>query len=128
MSENPGVVHGSDNKFSAFLVLTISSIFQLFGEEFLAILPFLALLQYFYLNRKKSRKKSIVLALILSSIFFGLLHLPTYNWNILQCIFVIGFARLFLTIPYIMTRNLFVSFAVHFLYDMIPFLLAFLYQ
>jgi membrane protease YdiL (CAAX protease family) len=48
---------------------------------------------------------------------FGALHLPTYGWNWIQCLVIIGGARLVLTLPYIMTRNIWVSTGAHIIND-----------
>lgn len=48
---------------------------------------------------------------------FGLVHLPTYNWNLMQCLVVIGSARLVLTWAYVWTKNIWVSTGAHILND-----------
>jgi uncharacterized protein len=50
---------------------------QLFGEELLTILPFLAIMTLCAKTLGLSRKASIFWAWSLSAIVFGLLHLPT---------------------------------------------------
>lgn len=57
---------------------------------------------------------------------FGLIHFPTYNWNVLQCIMVIGSARLVLTLPWIMTKNIWVSTGAHIVNDWLLFLMSLL--
>ena len=37
-----------------------------------------------------SRNKAVLAAWLLSALIFGLLHLPTYDWNWVQCVVVIG--------------------------------------
>ncbi|MGD9812090.1 MAG: CPBP family glutamic-type intramembrane protease, partial [Sphingobium sp.] len=54
------------------------------------------------------------------------IHLPTYNWNILQCLILIGGARLVLTLAYIKTKNLWVCTGAHILNDWATFGLAIL--
>lgn len=44
-------------------------------------------------------------------------HLPTYNWNFVQCFLVIGSARLVLTLAFIKTKNIWVSMGAHVLTD-----------
>ncbi len=104
-----------------FLVRTIP---QLFGEEVLTILPFLAMMYLFYSRFKMSRKQSIVLAWIGACIIFGAVHLPTYDWNFVQCFVIIGIARLILLIPYIKTKNIWVSTGTHIINDWIIFLVT----
>jgi membrane protease YdiL (CAAX protease family) len=90
---------------------------QLLGEEVISILPFLALLTLFTRRFGVSRRAGIVGAWLLSALLFGLAHLPTYGWNLVQCILIIGGARLVLTLPWIMTKNLWVSTGAHVLND-----------
>lgn len=124
LEENPSAItQDTDNTIGLFFKMRGRDLFQLFGEEFLAILPFLALMQLFY--RKCSRKFSLFLALLFSSIFFGLLHLPTYNWNLVQAMLLISTVRIFISLPYIITRNIWVSFLVHYIYDTIIFAIVF---
>lgn len=94
---------------------------QLLGEEVITILPFLALLQWLTQSLRWGRKRAVVVAWVCTSVMFGLLHLPTYDWNWLQCIVVIGGARMVLTLPWIMTKNLWVSTGAHITNDWILF-------
>jgi len=55
---------------------------QLLGEELITILPFLALLWYLHARVGLSRNAAVLAAWLLSAIAFGLLHLPTYDWNV----------------------------------------------
>ena len=100
----------------AFFLKTIP---QLFGEEVMTILPFLALMTLFHARAGLSRRWSIFGAWIVSAVLFGALHLPTYGWNLAQCLLIIGSARLILTLPYIMTKNIWVSTGAHILNDWI---------
>jgi membrane protease YdiL (CAAX protease family) len=102
----------------AFFAKTIP---QLLGEEVITVLPFLALLQWLTQSLQWGRKAAVVVAWVLTSVMFGLLHLPTYDWNWLQCIVVIGGARMVLTLPWIMTKNLWVSAGAHITNDWILF-------
>jgi membrane protease YdiL (CAAX protease family) len=89
---------------------------QLFGEEVLTILPFLAVVTLLR-HAGASRRWSIFGAWIASAVLFGLVHLPTYGWNLAQCLLIIGGARLVLTLPYIMTKNIWVSTGAHIIND-----------
>ena len=105
----------------AFFAKTIP---QLFGEEVVTLLPFLALL-YGLTNRfGVGRKGAIVGAWLISSLLFGLIHLPTYDWNLIQCIVVIGTARLVLSLAWILTKNIWVSTGAHILNDWLLFTLS----
>ncbi|MFD4469981.1 CPBP family intramembrane glutamic endopeptidase [Rhodococcus sp. NPDC058505] len=90
---------------------------QLLGEEIFTMLPFLALLYFLYAKVKVSRKTAIVLAWLISAVWFGAAHLPTYDWNFAQALIVIGGARLVLTLAYIRTKNLWVSTGAHIIND-----------
>ncbi len=94
---------------------------QLLGEEVITILPFLALLHGFTRGLGWGRKAAVLAAWVCTSLLFGLLHLPTYDWNWVQCIVVIGGARMVLTLPWIMTKNLWVSTGAHIANDWMLF-------
>lgn len=109
-----GLAEQSTSERELFFLRTIP---QLFGEEVLTILPFLAVMTFGYNRLNLTRNRAILLAWLVSSLMFGLVHLPTYNWNLLQCIVVIGSARLILTLAYLKTRNILVSTGAHILND-----------
>ena len=90
---------------------------QLLGEELLTILPFLAILAVCHDRLGFGRNASAVIAWLLSAAAFGLVHLPTYNWNFVQCLVVIGSARLVLTLAYVWTKNIWVSAGAHIIND-----------
>ncbi len=99
---------------------------QLFGEEVITLLPFLALLQWFSKGFGMGRKGAIIGAWLTTSVIFGLIHLPTYDWNWVQCIVVIGSARMVLTLPWIMTKNIWVSTGAHIVNDWLLFAMTLL--
>jgi len=90
---------------------------QLFGEEIFTILPLLAILWLAVNKLHLPRWAGITIAWIGSAVIFALLHLPTYNWNLLQCLVVIGTARLILSLAYLLTKNIWVSTGAHVLND-----------
>ena len=94
---------------------------QLLGEEVMTLLPFLALMHLFAIRFGSGRKAAIIGAWVLSSLVFGLLHLPTYDWNWTQCIVIIGSARMVLTLPWILTKNIWVSTGAHIINDWLLF-------
>jgi hypothetical protein len=94
---------------------------QLFGEELVTLLPFLAVLALLSNRFGVSRKGAIVGAWLVSSLIFGLIHLPTYDWNLIQCIVVIGTARMVLTLAWILTKNVWVSTGAHIINDWLLF-------
>ena len=94
---------------------------QLLGEELVTMLPFLALLTLLTTRLRVGRRAAIVGAWLISSLLFGLIHLPTYDWNLIQCIAVIGTARMVLTAAYILTKNIWVSTGAHIINDWVLF-------
>lgn len=99
---------------------------QLFGEEVVTLLPFLAVLHFFTARLGAGRKQAVVAAWLISSLAFALIHLPTYNWHWIQCIVVIGSARMVLTLPWILTKNIWVSTGAHIVNDWMLFTLGLL--
>jgi len=90
---------------------------QLVGEEVFTVLPLLAVLTLGTTVLRLSRRSSLVLAVVVSTLLFAALHLPTYDWNVLQCVLLIGTARVILLIPYLVTKNLTASVTAHVLND-----------
>jgi uncharacterized protein len=90
---------------------------QLLGEELLTILPFLALLWWLHARMHVRRRTAVIVAWLLSALPFALVHLPTYDWDLLQCLAIIGTARLVLSLGYLFSRNLWVSTGAHVLND-----------
>lgn len=98
---------------------------QLIGEELFGILPFLAVLWLCITHLGMSRRVGVVIALVVSALIFGAAHLPTYDWHYGQALIGIGSARIFLTLAFIATRNLWVSSGAHILNDWTGFLFTF---
>lgn len=109
-----------------FFIGRIEHIFQLLGEEFISILPFLATIQLFS-QFKWKRSNSIFWALIISSLLFTLFHLSTYAYNFGFVIVSLFFTRVLFTSVYIKTKNIWMSFIVHYIFDLIPFTLSFFF-
>ncbi len=105
---------------TAFRVLFfLQTIPQLLGEEILTILPFLALMTLLHGRLGMKRGWAIACAWIASSLIFGAVHLPTYQWNLVQCLVVIGSARIVLTLAYLRSKNIVVSALAHIINDWI---------
>jgi membrane protease YdiL (CAAX protease family) len=68
-----------------------------------------------YEKLRLGRKGAFVGAWLVSSVIFDLIHLPTNYWNLIRCIAVIGSARMVLTLPWIMTKNIWVTTGAHIL-------------
>lgn len=90
---------------------------QLLGEELITLLPFLALLAVCHRLAGLGRNASVIVAWLVSAVAFGLIHLPTYDWNLVQCVVVIGSARLVLTWAYVWSKNIWVSTGAHIIND-----------
>ncbi|EAQ03491.1 possible CAAX amino terminal protease family protein [Pseudooceanicola batsensis HTCC2597] len=88
---------------------------QLLGEEIFTILPFLAFLAF--LDRMMPRKAAIALAALGAAVIFALIHLPTYQWNLPQALIGLVPIRIILLMPYLITRNIWVSTGTHILND-----------
>jgi membrane protease YdiL (CAAX protease family) len=97
---------------------------QLFGEEVVTILPFLAVMYLLTEKARLSRRQALLGAWLVSSAWFSALHLPTYGWNFVQCFVVIGSARLVLSLAYIKTKNIWVSTGAHIINDWTFFAIA----
>ncbi|GKY90252.1 CPBP family glutamic-type intramembrane protease [Sinisalibacter aestuarii] len=99
---------------------------QLIGEEVTSILPFLALLWWFTARGGMGRKSAIMLAVLIVAVIFAIEHGATYDWKIVQLLLGVAIARIVLILPYIITRNLWVSAGAHILNDWIFFGLSML--
>lgn len=113
-----GLAGASIGELAAFYIGTG---IQLLGEELLVIIPFLATLSTLHLKFGVSRKKAILWAWFVSAMWFGAIHFPTYQWNVVQALVVIGGARIALTLAFIRTKNIWVSAGAHILNDWVLF-------
>lgn len=104
-------------RLAFFLLLNIP---QLFGEELLAILPFLALLSL--LGRHLPRRAALCVAWPLSCVIFAAAHLPLNGWDWTHCLTVITPMRLSLTLAYVLGRNIWVSTGAHALHNLMVLL------
>jgi hypothetical protein len=106
------------------VVFFVNSLPQLLGEELITIVPFLALLHYLTRKVGLSTRAAVISAWLVTAVWFAAIHLPTYNWNIAQCLILIGGARLVLTLAYLKTKNLWVCTGAHIINDWATFILA----
>lgn len=121
---NAGVTGLADSSEADRVLFYINSIPQLIGEELISIVPFLAILYYLTQKLGLSTRRAVIVAWLVTAVWFAAIHLPTYNWNILQCLIFIGGARLVLTLAYIKTKNLWVSAGAHIINDWTTFTLS----
>lgn len=99
--------------------------FQLIGEEVVTILPLLAVLWFCVAKLNLPKTPALIIAVVVSTAWFASMHLPTYDWNYVQCFAIIGSARLVLTAAYLVTRNLWVSAGAHIINDWSIFIFTF---
>lgn len=114
---NAGTATLEDKPLSAQILFYLSTAPQLLGEEIFTILPFLAMMWFLFSRMNLPRRTSIVIAWLVSAFLFGSIHLPTYDWNLVQCYVIIGSARLILLLAYIKTKNTWVSAGAHVIND-----------
>lgn len=119
-TRNPGIVQLAHQSGFEKAMFFVRSVPQLFGEELFSILPFLAFL-WLFTSRGMSRKSAIVLSSLLVGVLFAAAHLPTYGYNVVQALGGVGVVRLVLLLPYIMTKNIWVSTGTHILNDWFTF-------
>ena len=123
---NPAIAGLAERSTADRVLFFLKTLPQLFGEEVMTILPFLALMFFFSSKVGCSRRKSILGAWLVSALIFGLAHLHTYDWNFVQCILIIGTARLVLSLAYMKTKNIWVSTGAHVINDWLIFGLSIL--
>jgi membrane protease YdiL (CAAX protease family) len=104
-------------------VFMVRTAIQLVGEELMTILPLLAVLWLCVSKFGLPRWLGLTIAVIVSTAWFAAVHLPTYNWNFIQCFGGIGAARLVLTAAFLVTRKLWVSAGAHIVNDWTEFFL-----
>ena len=125
MTSNPNLAGIGDESTADLLVFLGRAGIQLVGEEVVTILPLLAVLWFCTERLKMPRTVALAAAVLISTVWFAALHLPTYNWNWVQCLATIGTARIVLTLAFLVTRNLWVSSIAHIANDWSLFFIAF---
>ncbi|MEP6634586.1 MAG: CPBP family intramembrane glutamic endopeptidase [Luteimonas sp.] len=116
LSANPVIEDIGSLAPAAVVNMFATSGVQLIGEELVTILPFLALVTL--LNRLGFKPwLTIGLSWIVTSLAFGALHLPTYDWHAGQALIGIGLARVVLTGVFLLTKNLWASTVTHVVND-----------
>lgn len=119
---NPVGTHISQARALDQMLLFGWAAIQLLGEEIFTILPFLAVLTA--LDGRMPRKIAICLAALSAAVLFAVIHLPTYQWNAAQALTGLVPIRIVLLLPYIITRNIWVSTGTHILNDWAIFALT----
>lgn len=110
-SANPIFDILTDENIKRFIV---STMVQFIAEEIIFIIPFLFVINK--MDTKNDKLKTFV-AILVSSVIFGAMHLSTYNFNIVQAVLVISIIRTGLSMSYVLSKNLTVTYLVHMIYD-----------
>lgn len=114
---NPAIATANQLSPSGLTIFLSKTAVQLVGEEVLTIIPLLALLHWLVARAGMNRSRALFISWLATAVIFGLLHLPTYHWDFVQCVVIIGTARLVLSLAYIKTKNLWVSSGAHIIND-----------
>lgn len=123
-AKNPaGIGLNGEHRWSAFLQQAFNDLFELMNEEFLGIFIFLAfaaaLMEQFHFRRNVAIWGSLAVSIIV----FGMVHFAAYQWNLIQMLVLIGVTRLFLTGAYLYSKSIWTSFAMHYTFDTMFFLI-----
>ena len=114
----PGVTEGASNA-SVTIMSVLSMVIQLLGEEFFKIF-ILILIMFVIYKFTNNRGIALFFGLIISMVIFGLSHYSTYDSRIIQIILIQGFGSIFEYYRYLKTKNIWVSYLIHLIYDCIP--------
>ncbi|MGX6980132.1 CPBP family glutamic-type intramembrane protease [Vagococcus elongatus] len=95
----------------------LNLVWSLAGEEAVKLASFFVL--YKGVRYDKNRKKQYWLVWLVVSLLFGLLHLTTYDFNFLQCIFAIGVPSIIDGYLWKKTERPLMMLSAHVLFDMI---------
>ena len=101
------------------ILLSIPGVFiQLLGENIM----FISFLLFWYKCMKylkTSSKLIVVVSIFLAGITFGVMHLTAYQFNILQCILIIGIPATTHLLWFVKYRNMHMAYWLHVYYDLI---------
>ena len=106
------------------IVILFTILVQLIGEALIKVIVFLISMGLIY-HFIKDRKISVIVSIAVACIVFGLVHLGSYDGNIVQCLLVIGLGCVIHFYPYIKTKNIVNSYLTHLLIDLFLFLPSF---
>jgi uncharacterized protein len=120
---NPAIATANQLSPGGLAIFLSKTAVQLVGEEVLTLIPLLALMHWLVARAGMNRSRALLISWIGTAVIFGLLHLPTYHWDFVQCVVIIGTARLVLSLAYIKTKNLWVSSGAHILNDFLLILI-----
>ena len=111
------VTYVEDNSINIADIIYL--IVQLIGEELFKVilLIFVMSLVYYF---SKNRKLSIISSVIMTMMVFGSIHEGAYG-TLLQVLLIQGVGSIFDLYAYMKTKNVFVSYIAHLLFDFIPY-------
>ena len=118
------VSNGTVDSQSLDVMMMISSIFTILGEEFIKFIPFMFFLRVFYKYTNK-RKLSVIISVALIMLMFASMH----AYNPIMFIFALciqGLGSIFEFYGYIKTKNIMVPYLCHLLTDEFIFLIKIL--
>ena len=98
---------------------------QLIGEELFKVSVLILALSLIY-HFIEDRKVSVIIATVVTMIIFGLIHVGSYDGNLVQCLLLIGLGSIFHLYPYLKTKNVTNSYILHLLIDILPVFLGLL--
>ena len=101
------------------LITIFNLLLQVMGEEFFKVF-ILLILMYVVYKITRNRNMSIFVGLIASMVIFGLAHYDAYDGKILQILIVQGLGSIFEYYAYLKTKNIWVSYLIHLIQDLIP--------
>ena len=113
----------SGGEFGSPLFWLLEFPVQMMGEELIKLLAFGCVFYtgYRVISKDKHRVLWIVLATAVSMAVFGMLHYEAYK-NVFHCLVIIGFGSLVDYLVLLKTKNLWIVWVIHLLYDMSLFL------
>lgn len=118
-----GITGLQDNAISPDIGISILSIaIQLVGEELEKLIVIILVMICAF--RYTTRKKSVILAIAVSQIFFSMLHIPAYGPNILYLLLSVGVVFSILPIIYLKTKNITIAYLTHLSIDIISLLIT----
>ena len=119
LSSSIGMAAHTDFAESGNLMNIICTIFQVMGEEFFKIFMLLILMYVLY-KLTGNRNASLAIGLFGSMAIFGLAHYNAYEGRILQILLIQGLGSIFEYYGYLKTKNVWVSYLIHIIRDLIP--------
>lgn len=110
----------SEKSDEYIIQLFLTSWIQLIGEELITAIVCLPI--FIVLKRYLSKRLSLFLAMVISSLIFGLLHIETYHFHLYQALVVIGMIRLPFTYLWFKSNSLWGGIIAHICFDYLLFI------